>query len=174
MADVGDDGAFVAFLTSHHASLYRTAFLLTGTEHEAEELLQEAVVRLYRRRSLLSRADAPVAYARRALVNTFVSRRRTAAVRTPTAPLSAAVDRPSTGDPCGELDDRSALWLMLLTLPERQRAALVLRYYLDLPETEIATAIGCRPATVRSLVSRGLAALRTQPHPFVTETGDRA
>ena len=174
MADVGDEGAFEPFVASHHATLYRTAYLLTGTEHAAEELLQETLVRLYPRWSLVARADAPVAYVRRALVNAFVSRGRTARARMAVVPLAAAESVPATEDPYGDLDDRAALWLMLLTLPERQRAALVLRYYLDLPEAEIAEAIGVRPVTVRSLVSRGLAALRTQPHPFATQTGDRA
>jgi RNA polymerase sigma factor (sigma-70 family) len=58
--------------------------------------------------------------------------------------------------------DRRLLWQLLLTLPERQRAALVLRYFHDLPDAEIARALGCREVTVRSLISRGLATLRTR------------
>jgi RNA polymerase sigma factor (sigma-70 family) len=63
-------------------------------------------------------------------------------------------------DPGARFDDRDELWTLLRTLPERQRAALVLRYFHDLPDEDIAVALGCREGTVRSLISRGLAALR--------------
>ena len=99
MGDVGDDGGFGSFLRAHHATLYRAAYLLTGNEHTAEELLQETVVRLYPRWSLVSRADVPVAYVRRALVNVFISRGRTAAARTATVPLSAADGLPDDRGP---------------------------------------------------------------------------
>lgn len=152
------DEVFVSFLRDHHTSLYRTAYLLTGTDDQAEELLQDTVVRLYPRWDRVSRADSPVAYVRRALVNAFISGRRQSAYRN--LPLSQTHEQPMAGDPYAVLDDRSLLWRMLFTLPERQRAALVLRFYVDLPDVEIAAALGCREATVRSLVSRGLAALR--------------
>jgi RNA polymerase sigma-70 factor (sigma-E family) len=159
-ATVIQDEEFVSFLRDHHASLYRTAYLLTGTDDRAEELLQDTVVRLYPRWDRVCRADSPAAYVRRALINAFISGRRRPASRV--LPLVAEHEQVCGSDPFAALDDRSALWPLLLSLPERQRAALVLRFYVDLPDAEIAASLGCREVTVRSLVSRGLATLRRQ------------
>ena len=117
-------------------------------------------MRLYPRWDRVCRADSPAAYVRRALINAFISGRRRPSSRV--LPLVAEHEQASGSDPFAALDDRSALWPLLLGLPERQRAALVLRFYVDLPDAEIATSLGCREVTVRSLVSRGLATLRRQ------------
>lgn len=148
----------MSFLRDHHGSLYRTAYLLTGTHDRAEELLQDTMVRLYPRWDRVSVADSPVAYVRRALVHAFISEGRRPANRL--LPLGADHDQAGARDVYAALDDRSELWPLLLTLPERQRASLVLRFYTDLPDAEIATTLGCRQVTVRSLISRGLATLR--------------
>lgn len=155
-----EDEVFASFLRDHHASLYRTAFLLTGSDHQAEELLQDTVVRLYPRWDRVCRAESPAAYVRRALINAFISGRRRPSSRV--LPLTTEHEKAGGRDPFAALDDRSALWPLLLDLPERQRAALVLRFYVDLPDAEIAASLGCREVTVRSLVSRGLATLRRQ------------
>ena len=84
----------------------------------------------------------PVAYVRRALTNGFVSDRRRGRHRD--VPLTHVVDTGQPYQPLDETHDRSVLWPALLALPERQRAAIVLRHYDDLPDTEIADAIGCR------------------------------
>jgi len=152
------DEMFVSLLRDHHGSLYRTAYLLTGTHDRAQELLQDTLVRLYPRWDRVSVADSPVAYVRRALINAFVSAGRRPATRL--LPLGAQPDQARASDPYAALDDRSELWPLLLSLPERQRASLVLRFYCDLPDAEIAETLGCREVTVRSLVSRGLAAMR--------------
>ncbi len=157
------DEVFVSFLRDHHTSLYRTAYLLTGTDDRAEELLQDTVVRLYPRWDRVSLADSPVAYVRRALINAFISGRRRPSSRV--LPLGAEQARANAVDPLVALDERSALWPLLLSLPERQRAALVLRFYVDLPDADIAVTLGCREVTVRSLVSRGLATLRRTQAP---------
>ncbi len=154
------DEVFVFFLRDHHASLYRTAYLLTGIDDRAEELLQDTLVRLYPRWDRVSGAESPVAYVRRALVNAFISGRRRPSSRV--LPLVVEHEQAGAVDPFAALDDRSALWPLLLSLPERQRAALLLRFFLDQPDTEIAATLGCREVTVRSLVSRGLATLRRQ------------
>jgi RNA polymerase sigma-70 factor (sigma-E family) len=144
-------------------ALSRTAYLLTGNRATAEDLVQETFVRLFRRRDWVLGADAPIAYARRALTNQFVNDTRRASSREIVlAELPEARLRPA-GDSARELAERDAMWRLLATLPDRQRAAIVLRYYDDLPDEEIADALGARPGTVRSLISRGLATLRSDP-----------
>jgi len=80
--------------------------------------------------------------------------------RRPEWPLSAAGAGPSVPDQVGKVADRDALLRALVRLPARQRSALVLRYFDDLDDTEIAAALGCSPGTVRSHLSRGLARMR--------------
>ena len=129
--------------------LVRVAFLLTGSRSAAEDVVQDAFVRLY---AAGSPVRVPAAYVRTAVVNACRDRHRHQAVVART-PLHAP-------DPVrAEHDEMSDA---LAKLPWRQQAALVLRYYLDLTETEIATALDCRPTTVRSLIHRGLGRLRKE------------
>ena len=103
-------------------------------------------------------ADVPIAYVRRSLTNAYLNQRRR---RSSSEIVTDAVpDRPTERSVFDDLADRDEVWLLLSTLNERQRAALVLRYYENLDDSEIATALGCREGTVRSLISRGLATLR--------------
>jgi RNA polymerase sigma-70 factor (sigma-E family) len=149
---------FTRFVREHTADLLRTGYLLTGDGGAAEELVQDTLVRLYPKWQLVEAAEAPLAYVRRSLANSFVNHTRRASRREFAVEFLPegidADDRPS------QLDDRDEIWTMLRSLPERQRAALVLRYFHDLPDDEIGAALGCREGTVRSLVSRGLATLR--------------
>jgi RNA polymerase sigma-70 factor (sigma-E family) len=160
-----DADAFAAFVRSSARSLFGTAYLLTGDGNRAEELVQDTLARLYPRWPRIAALEAPLAYARRALANRFVSQQRRPMSReVMVAEVPDAVDRRDLAD---DVTDRGMLSQLLRTLPERQRAALVLRYFHDLPDDEIAAALGCRPATVRSLLSRGLATMReraSQPH----------
>ena len=135
--------------------LVQQAYLLLGSRAEAEEVVQDAVVGLQRRWSTVRE---PGAYLRRSVVNGAFGRlrRRQVAERTAASVDPAPPDAPA---PLVELRD------VLLRLPERQRAALVLRHVADLPDSEIAAILGCRRATVRSLVARGLAALRLEVTP---------
>jgi RNA polymerase sigma-70 factor (sigma-E family) len=149
---------FSGFVRSHTDDLLRTAYLLTGDGVAAEELVQDTLVRLYPKWELVAAAEVPLAYVRRSLANAFVNYTRRAA-RRETA-VEFLPERIDSLDQPGQFDDRDALWAMLRDLPERQRAALVLRYFHDLPDDEIGAALGCRVGTVRSLVSRGLTALR--------------
>lgn len=156
MALVGTD--FTRFVRAHTADLLRTGYLLTGDSSSAEELVQDTLVRLYPKWHLVEAADVPLAYVRRSLANGFVNHTRRAARREFAVEfLPESID---DADGPSQLDDRDEIWAMLRTLPERQRAALVLRYFHDLADEDIATALGCREGTVRSLISRGLAALR--------------
>lgn len=134
----------------HFGPLARLAALLTGSPAVAEEIVQDAFVHC---RSALADAERPAAYLRVAVVNgcrSFHRRRAVALGRWPRAGVLTERTEPELR----ELAD------VLGLLPVRQRTVLVLRYYADLSEGEIAEAIGCRPGTVKSLAHRGLARLR--------------
>jgi RNA polymerase sigma-70 factor (sigma-E family) len=151
---------FTGFVREHTSALLRTAYLLTGNGDAAEELVQDTLVRLYPKWDRVAAAEVPVAYVRRALTNGYINQRRRASSRD-----QRYADVPDRGDPrdaVAEFADRDEMWTILHGLPDRQRAALVLRFYEGLPDEQIAAALGCRLGTVRSLVSRGLAALRVQ------------
>lgn len=133
----------------------RLARLLVGDRHRAEELAQDAFVRVAP--ALAAGADAPdnpAAYLRTVLVNLcrdHARRRRTADRNPPPPPGSTpAPDLPA------DLDE---VWQAVQRLPERRRTAIVLRFWADRPTDEIAALLDCRPATVRSLIHRGLASL---------------
>jgi RNA polymerase sigma-70 factor (sigma-E family) len=155
-ADVDDD--FAGFVRANTSALLRTAYLLAGDTVSAEELVQDTLVRLYPRWELVQAAAAPLAYVRRSLANQYVNQTRRPWRRELT--VEAVPERLDDRDLTTQLDDRQELWGLLRTLPDRQRAALVLRYFHDLPDEEIGAALGCRLGTVRSLISRGLATLR--------------
>jgi RNA polymerase sigma-70 factor (sigma-E family) len=150
--------SFSSFFHAYSPSLYRTAYLLTADGAAAEELLQDVLVRIYPRWSEIASMAVPAAYVRRAVVNGFVSSRRRSSFRD--TRLGSGHDVGDGRDLAQETVDRDLVWKLVSSLPPRQRAALVLRFYEDCPDAEIAAALGCRVATVRSLVSRGLRALR--------------
>src|SRR6476646_3467936 len=155
---MSDDTAFERFVRQHTSAMYRAAYLLTGNKFEAEELLQDPLARLYPKWDRVMAADKPLAYVHRSLANRAVSRSRAPAAR-----AESRWELPERWDG-SDLSERVAVsrtvWELLGTLPHKQRAALVMRYFYDLAEDDIAAALDCRPATVRSLVSRGVAAMR--------------
>jgi RNA polymerase sigma-70 factor (sigma-E family) len=137
--------------------LLRLAYQLCHDRAGAEDLVQEALTRVYG--SWLRRAptiDNREAYVRRAILNEYLRRRRLRS-----ASELVTDDVPDLGTEAVDVAAREDLWRALGTLPPRQRAVLVLRYYEDLPDREIAVLIGAKEPTVRSLASRALAALRT-------------
>ena len=153
---------FDRFVADSTDALLRTAYLIVGDLPEAEDLVQETLFKVARRWPKVTRMEHPAAYARRMLVNLALdgslkrSRRR--------AELSAA--RP--GDPAAPsvpLDAHDEIHTALMALPPRQRAVLVLRYFLDLPEAEVAAALQCSLGTVKSTASRGLARLERTLRP---------
>jgi RNA polymerase sigma-70 factor (sigma-E family) len=149
---------FGSFVRAHTAALLRTAYLLTGSVAAAEDLVQDTLVHLYPRWHRVQAADRPLAYVRRALTNGWLNEQRRA--RSRDIVTDAPPERPQLRSATDDLADRDHVWALLRTLGERQRAALVLRYYDGLDDAEIAAALDCRPGTVRSLLSRGLATLR--------------
>ncbi len=151
---------FDEFVRGRSGHPLKLALLLTGQNRaDAEDLLQVALERAFRRRALLSRAGSPEPYVRRILVNASIDRWRRLRRRGEVA-LDGTVPEPAVRDRTGEIEDRDLLLRSLAVLPARQRAVLVLRYWEDLSEAEIASILGCSAATVRSHGSRGLARLR--------------
>jgi RNA polymerase sigma-70 factor (sigma-E family) len=155
------EGGRLGELYERHASdAVRLAYLLTGDRALAEDLAQEAFVRMYGRFRDLRSPDAFPWYLRRTVVNLANSHFRHAKV------ARTYVERqgrtPDTNEWNQEIGARQEMWESLSRLPERQRAAIVLRFYEDLTEAQTAEVLGCRLGTVKSLVSRGLDALRKE------------
>lgn len=145
-----------AFLSAQHAPLTRAAYLLTGDRTAAQDLVQETSIRLLMNWRKVSQSDVPEQYARRVLLNTFLAgRRRKWCQELPTANL------PEKAAACGAtVEDQDLLRRALLSLPPRQRAAVVLRHYEDRSESETALLMACSVGNVKALTSKGLASLR--------------
>ena len=139
----------------------RLAYLLTGDRVIAEDLVQEAFVRFVGRLRFLHDPDAFEPYLRRTIVNLSKNYFRRRAVERAYLEREGPTAEDLSIDP--DVATYDSLRSALLRLPLRQRTALVLRYFEDLPDATIAELLRCRPATVRSLVARGLQALRTTP-----------
>jgi RNA polymerase sigma-70 factor (sigma-E family) len=149
---------FEEYVQQRGAALVRLARLLTGERQLAEDLAQEVLAKAYVRWSSVVRADHPDLYLRRMLVNAHISWwRRRSFHETPVVPAAEQAG-PVAFE--AEIAERDALWRLVLTLPKRQRAAVVLRYYEDLDDVMIAEILDCSPVTVRTHVMRALAALR--------------
>ena len=146
----GVDG-FADVYAAHHAEALRIAYLLCGDPHRAEDAVAEAFVKVYRRWSKGGIAQ-PRAYIRRAVVNEVNSRFRRLAVERREAAKRSGDDE--------QVVDADAMFSALQRLPERQRTAIVLRYYADLTEQDTAAAMDISVGTVKSSVSRGLARMR--------------
>lgn len=150
------DSHFGDFVERHTDSLLTTAYLLTRERDAAQELVQDVLVRLYPRWPKVMAADNELAYVRRSVVNRFLSQRR--------RNLELVTDRVPEGPPTGshhdQLVDRDQVRRILAELPERQRAAVVLRYFYDYSDQQIADSMDCRVGTVRSLISRAMASMR--------------
>ncbi|HET6952170.1 MAG TPA: SigE family RNA polymerase sigma factor [Acidimicrobiales bacterium] len=143
------DDALVQLYEQHYDHLVRLAYLVSGQAHHAEEVVQEAFVKAHRS---WAGVREPLPYLRTAVVNGCRSVGRRLALerdRLPRAPEPVVL----------QADE---LWDALGTLNDRQRAAVVLRFYCDLPDADIAAVLGCREATVRTSVHRALARLRKE------------
>jgi RNA polymerase sigma-70 factor (sigma-E family) len=139
----------------------RLAYLLTGDRTLAEDLVQEAFVRFVARLHYLRDRGAVDAYLRQTIVNLSRNHFRRKAVERAFLARQAGKRQPEHVEP--DVLTHEAMRAALLKLSPRQRAAIVLRYYEDLPEPQIADILACSPATVRSLVARGLKSLRQIP-----------
>ena len=157
---------FEEWLLAREGSLHRTARLLTHDTHAAQDLVQTTLAKLYLAWDRISDRDNVDAYARRILVNEHRSTWRRASTR-----REFTTDTPpDRGETSREYDGvRDAVWAFVGTLPPRQRAVIVLRYYEELTEPEVAELLGISVGTVKSQAHRALAALRTQvsAHPEI-------
>jgi RNA polymerase sigma-70 factor (sigma-E family) len=156
-----DDGELHAFIEGRRDRLFRSAFLLCGDRHEADDLVQATLLKVVMAWRRLDRIDNVEAYARRTLLSVFIaSRRRMWRRETPHADLP---ERPGTSVGADDPDSEQtrAVLAALAGLPVKQRAVLVLRYWEDLTVEATASALNMRPGTVRSHASRGIAAMRS-------------
>ncbi|MFF7676467.1 MULTISPECIES: SigE family RNA polymerase sigma factor [Streptomycetaceae] len=154
-----DEAEFQGYVRARWAHLVRTAYLLTGDGHHAEDLAQTALAKAYRSWRRVQRSDNPDAYVRRILISCNKDRFRKKRV------AERLTDVPPEGagaDPTARVAQREELLAALGELPARQRAVVVLRYWDDLSETEVAHALGCSAGTVKSQAARGLAKLRAR------------
>jgi RNA polymerase sigma-70 factor (sigma-E family) len=153
------EDSFDDFVVNRGPALLRFAYLLTGDRHRAEDLVQEVLAKVHQRWGRIERAEGAEFYVRTALVRQNISwwRRRSARSEQPVAevPDGTAADGGEQA-----LAARDEMWSLLATLPRRQRAVLVLRFYEDLPDDRIAEVLGCSPVNVRVQASRALARLR--------------
>jgi RNA polymerase sigma-70 factor (sigma-E family) len=152
-----DEDEFRDFVTARWHALVRMAYLLTGDHGRAEDLVQASLEKVHRRWRRIERRDAPEAYVRRAIVNAAASSVRRKRVRE--VPLTPSADYAGP-DPYPASESREVVWSALATLPPRMRAVLVLRYFEDLGEADVAQAMDCSIGTVKSQASRGLVRLR--------------
>jgi len=143
----------------HHLELVRLALIMVGDVATAEDVVQDVFERLHQRWHRLHEPASGLAYARSSVLNACRSVHRRTAVARKHAPRLAADSAAPGPDGATALADRSELTQALRALPRRQREVLVLRYYLDLDVTEIASTLRIAPSAVRSNCSRGLAAL---------------
>ncbi len=156
------DADFEAYMLARHSGFLRTAYLLTGDQHTAEDLVQTALAKLYLSWDKVQRRELIDGYVRRIIVNEHNSLWRRAWKRrelsTDTVP-----ERP-TGEDRHDEGRSAALWEFVQTLPRKQRAVIVLRYYEDLTEAETADILGISIGTVKSQASRALAGMRARVH----------
>ena len=151
--------AFAEFFAAAWPRLFRTAVAVAGETGAAEDALQTAFAKAYAGWSRISRVEWPEAYVRRMVVNEIIGSRRHG-WRRRERPHELVEPPGASPSPEVGVADRDAVWAAVRALPVRQRAVIVLRYYEDLSEQEIAEALGCSRGTVKSQASAALASLR--------------
>lgn len=159
----GGPGDVSAYLAERRPALLRTALAITRDPSTAEDLLHTALASVLPRWETIRDPDSAAAYLRRAMVNQHHSWHRQP-VRRRERPVAVLPEPPvaEPADPALSAEVRARLWALVLQLPPRQRAAVVLRHYEGMSEAETARALGCGVGTVKSSTSRGLATLRRQ------------
>lgn len=169
---------FRSFVASRWHRMLRTAYLLTGHHHDAEDLVQAALAKAYTRWERVRRADDPDAYVWRIMINTNTDRLRRFRLG---EWLTQFLPETATPDSTDHVVERSVVWEALDRLPPRQRATVVLRYLEDRSETEVAVLLGIHVGTVRSQTAKALARLRQDwpavlrpPAPATDESGTTA
>ncbi|WP_206797328.1 SigE family RNA polymerase sigma factor [Amycolatopsis sp. MtRt-6] len=157
---------FEEFVAERLDGLLRYATVLTNDPHLAQDVVQDVLLRAQQRWNGIA---APPTYVRRMVTNEYLSWRRRAVRRmVPSSHDVLDAIGPPEADPAAAYDERDAMLGLLATLPRKQRAAIVLRYYENYTDAEIAAVLRCGVSTVRSQISRALATLRQAPHAIVT------
>ena len=159
---------FAELFRASWARLYRLAFAVSGDRAAAEDDLQNAFAKVYSNWGRVRRADHPEAYVRRIVLNEVLGGRRNGFLKRE-RPNAAVEPTGSVASPEAGVVERDAIWTAVRSLPPRQRAVVVLRYYEDLSEAEIAEALGCSRGTVKSQASAAIAALRRTAPDLVRE-----
>jgi RNA polymerase sigma-70 factor (sigma-E family) len=154
---------FEEFVGARLPALLRFAAAVTGDRALAEDVVQEVLIRLHSQWSRIADLEQPEAYARKMVINEYLSWRRRWSRFVPTADI--AVPSADAPDHATQHAERDALRAELAALPRRQHAVLALRYYLELTDAEIAEYLGCSVGTVRGYASRALATLRVTRAP---------
>jgi RNA polymerase sigma-70 factor (sigma-E family) len=157
---VSEPPGFRDFVEARWAALYRFAYSLTADRGLAEDVVQQALERCWRRWRHI-RTDGAEAYVRTVIARLVISRWRVR--RVGETELDDAMEPPAVVSAEDAVVLRDLLWRALADLPPRMRAILVLRFVEDLTETQTARTLGCSVGTVKSQTSRGLARLRVQP-----------
>ncbi|MFF3596147.1 SigE family RNA polymerase sigma factor [Kitasatospora indigofera] len=168
----GADEEFRAFMSNRWPSLLRTAYLLTGSRHDAEDIAQGALATAYAKWGRVRRSDDVAAYVRQIMVHQHIDRFRRRTVR---EWLTDRLPHSPVADETARVLEHGVLLAALAGLPARQRAAVVLCYFEDMTHAQVAAVLGTRAGTVRGQISRALARLREngaladavgrQPHP---------
>ena len=154
-----DEQAFEEYAAARWLSLHRLALLLTASDVAAQELVQVTLEKAYVAWPRIAVVDSPDAYVRRIMVNALTSSHRRAH-RRHEVDVADPPDVPALPSHEAAVVDHAFLWPLVCALPPRQRAVVVLRYYEDLTEREIAEVLGCRTGTVKSTAHDAMAALR--------------
>ena len=155
----GREDRFAAYFAARSGAMRATAFLLCGDWHRAEDLVQNAFVKLYLVWHRVGEDEKLDSYTRQILVRTFLDEKRRGFFRRE-RPISEVGDRPLS-EPDDHVENRMVLVQALATVAPRQRAAVVLRIWEDLSIEDTARTMGCSTGTVKSQLARGLAALRS-------------
>lgn len=152
---------FGELLAERIPALLRFATVVTGSPHQAEDVVQDVLVKAHRRWDRIGGLDHPEAYLRRMIVNEHLSWRRKWARVVPSPPEHELLDVP-VADPADQVVRHDELVEAVRSLPRKQRAAVALRYYANQTDAEIAEVLGCSVSTVRSQIARALAKLRIE------------
>jgi RNA polymerase sigma-70 factor (sigma-E family) len=159
--DAAAEAEFSEFMNGRWLQLVRLGFVLTGDRGLAEDVAQTALARAYASWPQIRRAGDPDAYVRRVMVNANNSRFRKRRVA---EQLTGTVPEPPPAEVAGGSDNRVTLMAALMGLPLGQRSVVVLRFWLDMTEAQVAEALGCSVGTVKTQGSRAMAKLRACAH----------
>jgi RNA polymerase sigma-70 factor (sigma-E family) len=164
------EAEFAEFFTAAWPRLFRPTYALTGDAAAAEDALQSAFAKAFAKWPRIRSLEHPEAYVRRMALNEVLGVRRRSFWRSETTTADPPATETSDAADIG-VADRDAVWRALLGLPVRQRAVIVLRYYEDLSEREIASVLAMAPGTVKSLASAAMTKLRERLGDSTTTLG---